>query len=160
MSSRAIHLETATSLDSSFINALQRFISVCGAIRQLRSDKGTNFVGACRELREAMEEMNHSQLQHHLSNQGCDYITFKHNTPLASHMGGVWEWQIRTVRNVLTSLTAITKFIIHRMPQHIVDIKCIHLMKISLENLDGNVLTSIPKSQRETCQAWTLDYIM
>ena len=89
MSSRAIHLETAASLDtSSFINALRRFISVRGAIRQLR--RGTNFVGESRELREAMEEMNHSQLQHYLSNQGCDYITFKHNTPLASHMGSVF----------------------------------------------------------------------
>ena len=106
MSSRAIHLETAVSLDtSSFINALRRFIYVRGPIRQLRTDRGTNLIGASRELREAMEEMNHSQLQHHLSNQGCDYITFKHNTPSASHMGGVWERQIRMVRNVLSSLT-------------------------------------------------------
>ena len=105
MSSRAIHLKTAASLDtSSFINALRRFISVRGAIRQLRSDRGTNFIGASHELREAMEEINHSQLQHHLSNQGCDYITFKHHTPSASHMGGVWERQIRTVRNVPSSL--------------------------------------------------------
>ena len=106
MSFRAIPLETAASLDtSSFINALRRFISVRGAIKQLRSGRGTNFVGASRELCEAMEEMNHCQLQHHLSNQGCDYITFKHNTPSASHMGGVWERQIRTVQNVLSSLT-------------------------------------------------------
>ena len=47
----------------------------------------------------------HQKLQHHLSNQGCDYTTFKHNTPSACHMGGVWEPQIRTVRNVLCSLT-------------------------------------------------------
>ena len=73
ISSRAIHLETAASLDtSSLISALRRFISVCGAIRQLRSDRGTNFVGANHELCEAMEEMNYSQIQHHLSNQGCD----------------------------------------------------------------------------------------
>ena len=99
-------METAASLDtSSFINALRGFISIRGAIRQLRSDRGTNFIGSSREFHEAMEEMNHSQLQHHLSNQGCDYITFKHNIPSASHMGGVWERQIRTVRNVLSSLT-------------------------------------------------------
>ena len=47
----------------------------------------------------------HQKLQHHLSNQGCDYITFKHNTPSASHIGSVGERQIRTVRNVLSSLT-------------------------------------------------------
>ena len=32
-------------------------------------------------------------------------IAFRHNTPSASHMGGVEERQIRTVRNVLYSLT-------------------------------------------------------
>ena len=47
----------------------------------------------------------HQKLQRHLSNQGCDYITFKHNTPSASHTGGVGERQIRTVRNLLSSLT-------------------------------------------------------
>ena len=47
----------------------------------------------------------HQKHQHHLSNQGCDYITFKHNTHSASHIGGVGERQIRTVRNVLSSLT-------------------------------------------------------
>ena len=47
----------------------------------------------------------HQKLQHHLSNQGCDYITFKHNTLSVSHIGGVGERQIRMVRNVLSSLT-------------------------------------------------------
>ena len=46
----------------------------------------------------------HQKLQHHLSNHGCHYIAFRHNTPSASHMGGVEERQIRTVRNVLYSL--------------------------------------------------------
>ena len=55
LSCRAIHLEIANSLDtSSFINALRRFLSVRGPIRQLRSDQGTNFVGAARELAEAI----------------------------------------------------------------------------------------------------------
>ena len=32
-------------------------------------------------------------------------ISWKFNTPLASHMGGVWERQIRTVRRVLAGLS-------------------------------------------------------
>ena len=49
--SRAIHLEVADTMDtSSFINALKRFIAIRGPIRQLRCDKGTNFVGAKNEL--------------------------------------------------------------------------------------------------------------
>lgn len=102
---RAIHLETANSLDtSSFINALRRFVSIRGSIRQLRSDQGTNFVGAERELREAVLEMDEERISQYLLKQGCDYFGFKMNVPSASHMGGVWERQIRTVRSVLSSV--------------------------------------------------------
>ena len=59
LSCRAIHLEIANSLDtSSFINALRPFLSVRGPIRQLRSDQGTNFVGAARELAEAIKNLD------------------------------------------------------------------------------------------------------
>ena len=33
-----------------------------------------------------------------------DWIEWKRNTPLASHIGGVWERQIRSARNILSSL--------------------------------------------------------
>lgn len=47
MASRSVHLETANSLNtSSFMNALSRFLSRRGPVRQLRCDQGTNFVGA------------------------------------------------------------------------------------------------------------------
>ena len=105
MSSRAIHLETAASLDTdSFINALRRFLSRRGPVRQLRSDNGTNFVGARRELKEALEEMDESRIKEELLKSQCDWIKFEMNVPAASHMGGVWERQIRTVRSILSSL--------------------------------------------------------
>ena len=34
----------------------------------------------------------------------ADWIQWKRNPPLASHMGGVWERQIQSVRNILSSL--------------------------------------------------------
>ena len=47
LASRAIHLETAKSLETdSFINALRRFLARRGPVQLLRSDQGTNFVGA------------------------------------------------------------------------------------------------------------------
>ena len=102
---RAIHVETAVSLTTdSFINALRRFISIRGPIRELRSDRGTNFIGAERELAEAVAEMNENQIKQFLLQEGCDYFEFKTNVPNASHMGGVWERQIRSVRNVLSAL--------------------------------------------------------
>ncbi|XP_071477128.1 uncharacterized protein [Diadema antillarum] len=105
MASRSVHLETASSLtSSSFINALRRFMNRRGAVRQLRSDQGTMFVGARSELREALAEMDQSEVQEYLLQNGCDWIPFKMNVPHASHMGGVWERQIQTVRRVLEPL--------------------------------------------------------
>jgi len=58
MANRGVHLETANSLStSSFINALNRFLTRRGPVRQLRCDKGKNFMGAKNELKAALEEL-------------------------------------------------------------------------------------------------------
>ena len=50
MASRALNLEVANTLDTnSFHCALRRYICRIGSITQLRSDQGSNFVGAKRE---------------------------------------------------------------------------------------------------------------
>jgi len=104
MASRAIHIETANTLETdSFINALRRFQAERGPIRQLRSDRGTNFVGTRRELQEALSEMDEDKVRNTLLEENCEWISFKMNPPSASHMGGSWERQIRT-RSVLGSL--------------------------------------------------------
>ena len=103
--SRAVHIEVATSLNTdSFINAYRRFIGRRGPIRELRSDRGTNFVGAKAELESALNEMSHNKIHEELLKDGCDYIKFNMNFPSASHMGGVWERMIRSARNVLSAL--------------------------------------------------------
>ena len=97
MASRAIHLETATSLETdSFLNALRHFLSHRGPVRQIRCDQGTN----------SLAEMDHNGVKVELQRSHCNWIDFKMNVPAASHMGGVWERQIRTVRSVLFSLLA------------------------------------------------------
>ena len=102
LASRGVHIETAVALDSSsFINALRRFISLRGRVRLLRSDRGTNFVGAQRELKEALKEMDESIVKEYLRENHCD---FEFNPPAASHCGGVWERQIRTVRSILSGI--------------------------------------------------------
>jgi hypothetical protein len=62
------------------------------------SDNGTNFVGAERELFHAI---NQDQVKEQMLQKNIDWIF---NPPAASHMGGIWERLIRTVRKVLTSL--------------------------------------------------------
>ena len=57
--------------------ALRRFINIRGKIRQLRSNWGTNFVGAERELRDAIKEMDHDRINRELLNEGADYLVIK-----------------------------------------------------------------------------------
>ncbi|XP_067055873.1 uncharacterized protein [Acropora muricata] len=66
LASRAVHLETASTLETdSFINAFRRFVCRRGPVRQLRCDRGTNLVGASRELKEALAELIMTVYDHH-----------------------------------------------------------------------------------------------
>ena len=59
LSSRSIHIETVTSLNTdSFILCLHRFVSRRGNIRLLRSDNSSNFVGASSEFKKPFAEMD------------------------------------------------------------------------------------------------------
>ena len=75
-------------------------------MREIRSDQGNNIVGAQTELKKALEEMDHDDIQSRLTKDfNSDWvIKWKRNPPAASHMGGVWERQIRCVRSILSAL--------------------------------------------------------
>ena len=69
--SRAVQIETANSLETdSFINALRRFIARRGPVREIRSDNGTYFVGAERELFQAL---NHDDIQVQMLKRNIDW---------------------------------------------------------------------------------------
>ena len=99
---RAVHIELIESMDtSSFINALCRFLAVRGPVAELRSDCGTNFVGARNELEAVLKEMNKKDIEVFLNQQGCEWIF---NPPHASHADGMWERMIRISRKILDSM--------------------------------------------------------
>ena len=105
LSSPAVHLETCNTMETdSFIQALRRFIARRGVVTSIRSDNGGNFVGAERELKRALSELDHEKIRGFLQSHGADWIEWERNPPAASHMGGIWERQIRSVRGVLSSL--------------------------------------------------------
>lgn len=102
LSSRAIHIEMLEDLTTdAFLNALRSFIAIRGAVRQIRCDRGTNFVGAKNELQRSLKELDKDRIATYLARKQCDFLM---NVPEASHMGGVWERQIRTVRSVMSSV--------------------------------------------------------
>lgn len=80
---------------------MRRFICRRGQVTHLRSDNGTNFVGAERELREALASLNHNRIERVLSKKG---IKWSFNPPAGSHHGGAWERMIRMIKRILSSV--------------------------------------------------------
>ena len=88
------------------MNALRRFMARRGPVREIRSDQGTNIVGAKNELKKALNEMDHSAIQSGLcwDFKAVWVIQWEQNPPAASHMGVAWELQIRSIRSILSAL--------------------------------------------------------
>lgn len=57
------------------------------------------------KMKAALQEVDAERLATFLAEKQCDFVF---NTPHASHAGGVWERQIRTVRNVLNSTLSLS----------------------------------------------------
>ena len=99
MSTRAVHLEVAHSMgQDSFLSALLRFIARRGKPKIMFSDNGTNFRGGEKELKESLQKWNQHEITKSLHQKG---IEWRFNPPGASHMGGVWERMVRSVKSVL-----------------------------------------------------------
>ena len=102
MSSRAVHVELLDGLDTSTMkNALFRFIAVRGTVQRIRSDQGTNFVGAQSEDK---VDVDVDELQESMKNKGVEWIM---NVPYASHMSGAWERKNASLRRVLEGTMAL-----------------------------------------------------
>ena len=98
LTSRAIHLEVCYSMDTqSFLCAFSRFIARRGRPRTIFSDNGTNLTRGSKELKEEIKAFNENQINTKMLQHG---INWKFQPPHASHMNGVTERLIRTVRGV------------------------------------------------------------
>ena len=99
---RAVHIEKADNLDTdSCINAIRRFQARRGQVKQIVSDNGTNLVGAEKELRKHIDKWNQSRIHESMLQRNIEWVF---NPPSASHFGGIWECQIRTIRKVMVSI--------------------------------------------------------
>lgn len=102
MSTRAVHIELIETMSTdSFINALRRLFAIRGSAKQIRSDCGTNFIGASHELKMDETSLSVKDVKSYLDKQGCSWIF---NPPHASHMGGAWERMIGIARRILDSM--------------------------------------------------------
>ena len=78
LSSRAFHIEVTHSMTTdSFIMCLRSFIGRRGYVQMIRTDNGTNFVGASAELIESFQVINHVEIEEFLQQNGGEWIYWK-----------------------------------------------------------------------------------
>ena len=71
---QAVHLELTNDLSTdSFIMALHRFKSRRVHVQVIRSDNGTNFVGAASELKDAFKTIDRSKVNRFCCEQEIDF---------------------------------------------------------------------------------------
>ena len=89
MSTREIHLELAGELSTdSFIQALRQLISRRGHPKQIRSDNSPNFVGAKREITEALRHYQKQKLANNITKNNIEWYL---NPPSTPGMGGTMD---------------------------------------------------------------------
>lgn len=96
LATRAVHLEPVMGLTSeAFIAAYTRFVSRRGFCETMISDNGTNFVGADRELKEALISWQEDGTVEFMRAKGTEW---KFITPSAPFKGGIWEAAVKSMK--------------------------------------------------------------
>ena len=103
LTTRAVYLEVVPSLEADdFIMVLRQFVSRRGPPKEIWSDRGTNFVGANRELRESVAQWNEDKIGKQLQQKGIKWIF---QPPASPHMSGVWERLVKITKKHLKSVS-------------------------------------------------------
>jgi hypothetical protein len=159
---KAIHIELVTELTTAeFLAALRRFVARRGLPQNIYSDNATNFVGANNELIELKNFFEHKQFKNQVMNQLVNMsIKWHFIPPRSPHMGGLWEINVKSVKQHLKKNLGETKLTYSEMYTVLVQIEaCLSsrpLIPISNDPNDlepltpghflvGESLTSIPE---------------
>ncbi|XP_055527652.1 uncharacterized protein LOC129720227 [Wyeomyia smithii] len=81
--------------------AIRNFIVRRGTPAVFYSDRGTNFIGAERELKQALLALDKHRMAQELVSS---ITTWRFNPPAAPHMGGSWERLVQSVKRTLSEL--------------------------------------------------------
>ncbi|XP_063994494.1 uncharacterized protein LOC135172057 [Diachasmimorpha longicaudata] len=97
----ATHLELVTDLTADgFIAAYKRFTARRGICATLTSDRGLNFIGAEKELRQIIHQASSESatIRNWLATNGTEW---RFNPPYSPHMGGKWEAAVKSTKHHL-----------------------------------------------------------
>lgn len=96
---RAVHLELAENLSTdAFIICLRNFINRRGTPVRIRSDNGTNFIGAYRELKSEQHLFDTDRINNEANSRRIEWMF---NCPSNPSSGGCWERLIRIVKRLM-----------------------------------------------------------
>lgn len=142
VSSRPVHVELKESMDvldgcMSCINGLRRFFVMRGSVKQLRSNCGTYFISASKELGMGRSELD-PKIQGYRSEQGC---VWEFNPLHASHMGGCWERMIG-IGELLQLNTCLTHEVLSTLLAEVTAI--MNTQPVSVSTDPGNPLILCP----------------
>ena len=96
-----------------FIMVLRQFISRRGPPKEIWSDRGSNFVGANRELKESIVQRNEERIERQLQQKGIKWVF---QPPASSHMSGVWDRLVQITKKHLKTLFAEAGSIVNNRP--------------------------------------------
>lgn len=99
-STKAVHIELVSDLSTdSFLDCLKRFVSRRGLCKRIYSDNGTNFVGACNELKRVLDHLtsvyNDKIVYNYCLQNGIEWKFISARSP---HQGGLWESAIKSAK--------------------------------------------------------------
>ena len=153
LSTKAIHLELVMDLTTeAFIASLKRFIARRGCPETLRTDNGTNFVRARKELNALYELLDSSTTQDKIS-RFCtaQKIHWTHTPGRAPHFGGVWESAVSCMKTLLMKSIGVQRLMTEEFYSILADVEA---------TLNSRPLVPMDSAPTDGVQALTPGYFL
>lgn len=138
LTTRAVHMEVASDLSTdACLLCIKNFCNIRGVPARIRSDCGTNFVGADNEIRRTADFIDESALTRDLGVRG---IEWRMNCPANPEAGGAWERLIQSTMRVLAITLKSTAPRVETLRSFVIEAANI---------LNSRPLTNVPVSANE-----------